>query len=81
LLSATQLLTNTRYKEGLQEVIQRIAPMLLDSIETKSWISGVPHGVETPGLMVGLAGIGYALLRLAAPEQMPSVLLLVPPVL
>lgn len=29
--------------------------------------------------MVGLAGIGYQLLRLAAPEKVPSVLLLAPP--
>jgi len=79
LLSATQLLANPRYIEGIQEVVQRIAPMLLDSIETRRWISGVPHGIETPGLMVGLAGIGYVLLRLAAPEGMPSVLLLAPP--
>jgi type 2 lantibiotic biosynthesis protein LanM len=75
LLTATQLLANERYKEELQ----RIAPMLLDSIETQSWISGVPQGVETPGLMVGLAGMGYALLRLAESERIPSVLLLAPP--
>jgi lantibiotic modifying enzyme len=75
LLTATQLLANPRYRE----VLQRIAPMLLDSVETQSWISGVPQGIETPGLMVGLAGIGYALLRLAEPECVPSVLLLAPP--
>jgi type 2 lantibiotic biosynthesis protein LanM len=32
-----------------------------------------------PGLMVGLAGIGYGLLRLACPEQVPLVLVLAPP--
>ena len=76
LLTATQLLAKPRYKE----ILPRIASALLDNIETQSWISGVPQGVETPGLMVGLAGIGYALLRLAAPERMPSVLLLAPPI-
>lgn len=35
---------------------------------------------EAPGLMVGLAGIGYSLLRLACPERVPSVLVLAPPV-
>ena len=35
---------------------------------------------EAPGLMVGLAGIGYGLLRLACPERVPSVLVLAPPV-
>jgi lantibiotic modifying enzyme len=53
--------------------------MLLESIEQQGWVTGIPQGVETPGLMVGIAGIGYALLRLAAPEQVPSVLLLEPP--
>jgi lantibiotic modifying enzyme len=36
--------------------------------------------VETPGLMTGVAGIGYGLLRLAAPLRVPSVLALAPPV-
>lgn len=77
LLTATQRLTDTCYKEALQ----RIAPMLLDSVEKQSWISGVPQGVETPGLMVGLAGAGYALLRLAVPDRMPSILMLEPPII
>jgi lantibiotic modifying enzyme len=53
--------------------------MLLDSIDTHGWVTGVPLGVETPGLMTGLAGIGYQLLRLAEPEKVPSVLLVAPP--
>ncbi|MFI6584519.1 type 2 lanthipeptide synthetase LanM family protein [Embleya sp. NPDC050493] len=40
---------------------------------------GTPQHIETPSLMTGLAGIGYGLLRLAAPERVPSVLLLRPP--
>ena len=40
----------------------------------------MPLGVETPGLMTGLAGIGYGLLRLAAPERVPNVLGLAAPV-
>ncbi len=34
-----------------------------------------PDRVPTPGLLTGLAGIGYGLLRLGFPEQTPSVLL------
>jgi lantibiotic modifying enzyme len=30
-------------------------------------------------MLMGLAGIGYGLLRLSAPEQIPSVLSLEPP--
>jgi type 2 lantibiotic biosynthesis protein LanM len=62
-------------KEEYQQAIDRISAMLLDSIDRQGWVTGVPLGVETPGLMVGLAGIGYGLLRLAASEQVPSVLL------
>lgn len=35
---------------------------------------------EMPGLMLGLAGIGYGLLRAGAPERVPSVLRLAPPI-
>jgi type 2 lantibiotic biosynthesis protein LanM len=43
------------------------------------WICATPFGIESPGLMTGLAGIGYGLLRLAEPERVPSVLTLEPP--
>jgi type 2 lantibiotic biosynthesis protein LanM len=42
------------------------------------WRCGLPQGAETPGLMMGLAGIGHGLLRLAAGSQVPSVLALAP---
>ena len=44
------------------------------------WICGNPLGVESPGLMTGLSGIGYALLRFADPARIPSVLCLQPPI-
>ncbi len=50
--------------------------VVLAGIEQHGWLSGVPLGVETPGLMVGLAGMGYELLRLAEPLQVPSVAVL-----
>jgi len=53
--------------------------MVLGSIDTSGWRSGVPFGVETPGLMAGLAGIGYGMLRLAEPDSVPSNLTLEPP--
>jgi type 2 lantibiotic biosynthesis protein LanM len=37
--------------------------------------ANLPHGVCNPGFFQGTAGIGYQLLRLARPEQVPSVLL------
>jgi lantibiotic modifying enzyme len=39
---------------------------------------GTPNGVPCPGLLTGLAGIGYGLLRLGFAEQVPSILLLEP---
>ncbi len=74
-LSATRLLSLHQYDEQ----VQRLTSMLLDSIERHGWVTGVPLGVETPGLMIGIAGIGYALLRLACAERVPSILLLAPP--
>ncbi|MQS11205.1 type 2 lantipeptide synthetase LanM [Streptomyces kaniharaensis] len=52
----------------------------LDALDTRGWICGLPNGVHSPSLMVGLAGIGHGLLRLAAPETVPSLLALHPPI-
>jgi lantibiotic modifying enzyme len=58
---------------------QRMAGIILESIRQHGWLSGVPLGVESPGLMTGLAGIGYGLLRAAFPDRIASVLTLEPP--
>ncbi len=57
----------------------RLAALVVDDIEAHGYRCGTPSAVETPGLMAGLAGIGYGLLRLAAPAQVPSILALDPP--
>jgi lantibiotic modifying enzyme len=56
-----------------------VAAGVLDSMRERGWVCGVPTGVETPGLMTGITGIGYGCLRLAAPRRVPSVLLLEAP--
>jgi lantibiotic modifying enzyme len=38
--------------------------------------TGVPTGVWTPGLLTGAAGVGYGLLRAAAPHRIPDILTL-----
>jgi lantibiotic modifying enzyme len=58
----------------------RVAAGILQSIETDGWRCANPMQIESPGLMTGLAGIGYALLRQAEPERVPSVLMLDPPI-
>jgi type 2 lantibiotic biosynthesis protein LanM len=69
----------TYESESLRDQTYLRASSILDAIDAAGWLCGVPLGVETPGLMLGLAGIGYQLLRLADPQSIPSVLLLEPP--
>jgi lantibiotic modifying enzyme len=58
---------------------QQIAAGILHSIQQNGWLCGNPLAVESPGLMTGIAGIGYGLLRCAEPVSVPSVLSLAPP--
>jgi class II lanthipeptide synthase len=55
------------------------AGWLLNVARRHGWLCSTPKGVETPGLMLGLSGIGYGLLRLADPGFVPSILTLQPP--
>src|SRR5262249_7578235 len=59
---------------------RRLASKILYGAQQHGWLCGVPFDVETPGLMTGLAGIGYELLRLADPTRVPSVLSLEGPI-
>jgi type 2 lantibiotic biosynthesis protein LanM len=57
----------------------RLAARILARIESDGPRCGANARSEIPGLMTGLAGIGYGLLRAADPEGEPSVLLLETP--
>lgn len=48
--------------------------------EIGKYKTGVGRHIEVPGLFMGLSGIGYQLLRLAQPNQVPSVLTLEKPI-
>ena len=74
LIQAAEILKDAE----LQAEVDRRAAIVLESMK-HGWLCGVPMGVETPGLMIGLAGIGYGLLRLVEPTRVPSVLVLAPP--
>jgi type 2 lantibiotic biosynthesis protein LanM len=50
---------------------------ILMRARTEGWCCGVP--VESPGLMDGMSGIGYQLLRLTNPIRVPDILLMDPP--
>jgi type 2 lantibiotic biosynthesis protein LanM len=70
LLEASFRLGDARWRSE----VDRCAAMTIESIERNGWLCGNPLEVESPGLMTGLAGIGYGLLRLAEPTRVPSVL-------
>jgi len=65
---------------GLAGRVGRLTGGVLESIREHGWRFGLLGLGEVPGLMLGLAGIGYGLLRLAEPERVPSVLRLALPV-
>jgi type 2 lantibiotic biosynthesis protein LanM len=75
LLTAAEVLGRPQDHEELE----RAAAVALGSLEANGPVTGVPLGVETPGFMTGLAGIGYELLRVAEPKKVPSALVLAPP--
>ncbi|HEV2843266.1 MAG TPA: lanthionine synthetase LanC family protein, partial [Thermoanaerobaculia bacterium] len=61
---------------ALGEAAGRLAAGILQRIEAQGPRCGGTAGQEIPGLLTGLAGIGYGLLRAADPERVPAVLLL-----
>jgi lantibiotic modifying enzyme len=62
----------------LEERAWRTAGGIADNIRNDGWLFGLPGSIETPGLMAGLAGVGYGLARLARPDLFPNVLTLDP---
>ena len=60
----------------LERRVGRCAGGVLAGIEKHGFLPGLARGTEPPGLMVGLAGMGWGLLRLAEPERVPDVLTL-----
>jgi len=56
----------------------RRAGLVLGALDQYGARCGTPGGVPSAGLLTGLSGIGYGLLRLGFAEHVPSVLLLQP---
>jgi type 2 lantibiotic biosynthesis protein LanM len=75
LLYAAEILQEPRWRALAKHQAGRI----LTAAKGGKWVLENPLNVETPGLMTGLAGIGYVLLRLADPARVPCVLALESP--
>ncbi|MEM8963378.1 MAG: type 2 lanthipeptide synthetase LanM family protein, partial [Acidobacteriota bacterium] len=78
-LDILRVAATTTHADWLHEIIDTQATRLATEISEYGWRCGLPMEVESPGLMVGLAGVGYGLLRLAEPRRVPSLLALEPP--
>lgn len=73
-LQAAQVLAEPRWELAAATLAGR----MLTDFDGAGWMCGNALAVQTPGLMTGLAGIGYGLLRVAEPAQVPAILLLRP---
>jgi type 2 lantibiotic biosynthesis protein LanM len=76
LLHAAQRVDNSWWSKAGE----RLAYETMATIAERGCLCGTQTSLGSPGMMIGLAGIGYGLLRLACPERVPSVLVLAPPV-
>ncbi|WP_410660425.1 type 2 lanthipeptide synthetase LanM family protein [Amycolatopsis sp. lyj-112] len=63
---------------GAAAAVRRRTGHLLAAIDQRGARCGTPGAVPAPGLLSGLAGIGYGLLRLGFGDRVPSALLLRP---
>jgi lantibiotic modifying enzyme len=75
LLHAAAILGEPRWKLHARQHAARV----METAKKSGWNCGLPLGVESPGFMNGLAGVGYALLRLTDPARVPCLLALEPP--
>lgn len=72
LLTASIIFENNDYRI----MAEKISYDLIQRARQDQWYSGVPQKFNSMGLMVGLSGIGYELLRVYSPAKIPSVLTL-----
>jgi lantibiotic biosynthesis protein len=73
LLYATEILGDRRYAA---QASKRWTASVRARPADASWPCGVASGRNNPSLMLGYAGIGYALLRADRPRQTPSLLVI-----
>jgi class II lanthipeptide synthase len=69
---------DSRGLAGLPPPWRHRAGLMVSALGRHTRFCGTPGGVPTPGLLRGLAGVGYGLLRAGFTERVPSVLFLEP---
>uniref|UniRef100_UPI000A5F7A66 lanthionine synthetase LanC family protein n=1 Tax=Streptomyces lushanensis TaxID=1434255 RepID=UPI000A5F7A66 len=67
-----------RGHQDARTALTRRAGLTVGAFQYGGHLCGTPGRVHSPGLLTGLSGIGYALLRLGFADRVPSVLLLDP---
>jgi type 2 lantibiotic biosynthesis protein LanM len=67
-----------RGHDRAREVLERRGAALPSALEHGARLVGTPGSVPTPGLLHGLAGAGYGLLRTGFADLVPSVLMMEP---
>jgi class II lanthipeptide synthase len=65
-------------QQAWNAAVARLTLEILDEVEQSGSRCGINKPVTTPGLMIGLAGIGYGMLRLAHPQTVPPITTLSP---
>ncbi|HEX4965781.1 MAG TPA: type 2 lanthipeptide synthetase LanM family protein [Thermoanaerobaculia bacterium] len=73
------LLAQDRLGLDLAPRIGRLLGGTLADLRACGWRFGMHGRTEPPGFMLGLAGIGYGLLRHVDPQRVPPVVVLAPP--
>jgi lantibiotic modifying enzyme len=58
----------------LSETVNNWTHKLLEDVNRRRWRCATPLGITTVGLMTGVSGLGYTLLKLANPDSVPLVL-------
>lgn len=64
------------HRHELSNQCYRVFQGLYENVISKRWRNGVFRGTTSLGLMVGLAGFGYSLLKFCEPDMVPNVLIL-----
>lgn len=71
--------TTTKQPALLNEFNIQLTEIAKDVTE-RGWLSAIPSHQLQPGLMDSLSGMGYSLLKFSAPQIVPNILALSPPI-